>query len=183
MTPTVRTADRLERVRVAATRVFARFGYRRTTMGEIAGEAGMSRPALYLLYPNKEAVFRDLAEAMLAEGLAAAAAAWAPGAPADPGLEAALLAKELPLFQLLSDSPHAGEIFAAGNQMLADLHEQFEASFISLLTSRLQAAGSPEAPTRARLVAHALHGLKATNAGVEGFLADVAALSRLVGRG
>lgn len=178
-----RNPERLAGLRAAATRVFARFGYRRTTMGEIAQEAGMSRPALYLLYPNKEAIFRDLAQAILSEGLDAAAAAWAPGAPVDPGLEAALLAKELPLFRLLAESAHAAEIFAAGNQMLEDLHRDHEAQFIALLTARLEAAGSPEAAIRARLIAHALHGLKAANASVDGFLADVAALTRLMGRG
>lgn len=183
MSPASRSVERLPAIRAAATRVFARFGYRRTTMGEIAAEAGLSRPALYLLYPNKEAIFRDLAEAMLSEGLDAAAAAWAPGAPVEPGLEAALLAKELPLFRLLAESPHAAEIFAAGNQTLSDLHADHEARFVALLTARLEAAGSAEPQTRARLVAHALHGLKTANAGVEGFLADVAALARLMGRG
>ena len=42
----------------AALNVFIRYGFRRVTMGDLASEAGMSRPALYLLYPNKEAIFR-----------------------------------------------------------------------------------------------------------------------------
>jgi hypothetical protein len=67
--------------------------------------------------------------------------------------------------------------------MLEELHRDHEARFIALLTARLEAAGSPEAAIRARLIAHALHGLKAANASVDGFLADVAALTRLVGRG
>jgi AcrR family transcriptional regulator len=182
MAPAPRSTERLVLIRAAATRVFARFGYRRTTMGEIAAEAGMSRPALYLLYPNKEAIFRDLAEALLSEGLEAAAAAWPPGAPVEPGLEAALLAKELPLFRLLAESPHAAEIFAAGNQALADLHADHEARFIALLAERLEAAGSPEPASRARLVAHAIHGFKTANASVPGFLADVAALAKLMSR-
>lgn len=48
----------------AATAVFTRFGYAKTTMGDIAAEAGMSRPALYLLFPDKQAVFDRVIERM-----------------------------------------------------------------------------------------------------------------------
>jgi len=41
----------------AATEVFSRYGYARTTMGDIAARAAISRPALYLLFPDKDAVF------------------------------------------------------------------------------------------------------------------------------
>ena len=41
----------------AAMRVFLRFGFARATMGDIAQAAGMSRPALYLLYCGKEEIF------------------------------------------------------------------------------------------------------------------------------
>lgn len=41
----------------AALNVFKRYGFARTTMGDIAEAAGISRPALYLLYPNKEEIF------------------------------------------------------------------------------------------------------------------------------
>src|SRR3954464_12058743 len=41
----------------APTEVFSRYGHARTTMGDIAAKAGMSRPALYLLFPDKDAVF------------------------------------------------------------------------------------------------------------------------------
>ena len=47
-----------------ATEVFTRYGYARTTMGDIAAKAGMSRPALYLLFPDKETVFDRVIRAM-----------------------------------------------------------------------------------------------------------------------
>lgn len=43
-------------VKVAAD-LFMRYGFARTTMGDIASAAEMSRPALYLLFPGKEEVF------------------------------------------------------------------------------------------------------------------------------
>lgn len=45
------------RILEAAADVFMRYGFRRTTMGDLAQAAGVSRPALYLRYCNKEQIF------------------------------------------------------------------------------------------------------------------------------
>jgi AcrR family transcriptional regulator len=50
-------ASKRARVADAALSVFQRYGFARTTMGDIAEAVGMSRPALYLLFPNKEEIF------------------------------------------------------------------------------------------------------------------------------
>lgn len=39
---------------------FLRFGYGKTSLDDIAREAGLSRPLLYRKYPNKEAIFAAL---------------------------------------------------------------------------------------------------------------------------
>lgn len=44
----------------AAIRVIERYGMKRTTMGDIAGEAGVSRQTLYTVYPSKEDVLRGV---------------------------------------------------------------------------------------------------------------------------
>lgn len=46
-----------QRAADAALTVFQRYGFARTTMADIAEAAGISRPALYLLFPNKEEIF------------------------------------------------------------------------------------------------------------------------------
>lgn len=51
------TAAKIDRAVVAAVDLFIRHGFARTTMGDIARAADMSRPALYLLFPGKEEVF------------------------------------------------------------------------------------------------------------------------------
>ena len=48
---------KIDRTVVAAAELFMRHGFARTTMGDIARAADMSRPALYLLFPGKEEVF------------------------------------------------------------------------------------------------------------------------------
>jgi AcrR family transcriptional regulator len=50
------TTDIHERVVNAATHCFRRWGLRKTTMGDIADEAGMLRPHLYRYFDSKEAL-------------------------------------------------------------------------------------------------------------------------------
>src|SRR3954463_15785164 len=54
---------------------FARHGFKRTTMGDIAEAAGMSRPALYLRVKGKEDVLRAVGAALLASSITRARAA------------------------------------------------------------------------------------------------------------
>jgi AcrR family transcriptional regulator len=58
----------------AALAVFVRFGYRKTSMDEVARAAQVSRQGLYLHFPSKEALFRATVEHTLASNLAAASA-------------------------------------------------------------------------------------------------------------
>lgn len=56
--PTHTSDDRAADIRAAALGVFAEHGYRRTSMAMIAEAVGVSRPALYQYYENREDVFR-----------------------------------------------------------------------------------------------------------------------------
>src|SRR6202140_391772 len=42
----------------AGKRLFLRYGYKRVSMSDIAEAAGISRPALYLVFKNKEEIFK-----------------------------------------------------------------------------------------------------------------------------
>ena len=55
--------------------VVLRYGFQRTTMDDVAKEAGISRPALYLLFKNKTEIYRALAESIMGQALDAARAA------------------------------------------------------------------------------------------------------------
>jgi AcrR family transcriptional regulator len=56
----------------AAVGVFARFGYRKTSMDDVARAAGVSRQGLYLSFANKEELFRRALEHSLRQQLHAA---------------------------------------------------------------------------------------------------------------
>jgi AcrR family transcriptional regulator len=54
--------SRKQQIADAAWRLFRRFGYRKTTVGEIAAEAGIGKGSVYLEFPSKEDVFFALVE-------------------------------------------------------------------------------------------------------------------------
>jgi AcrR family transcriptional regulator len=58
----------------AAVGVFARYGFRKASMDEVARAAGVSRQGLYLLFEDKEALFRRAVAYKLTRQLRAAAA-------------------------------------------------------------------------------------------------------------
>jgi AcrR family transcriptional regulator len=61
----------------AAVSVFARFGFRKASMDDVARAAGVSRQGLYLSFANKEELFRRALAHSLRNQLAAAIAALA----------------------------------------------------------------------------------------------------------
>lgn len=94
----------------AATHVFLRYGIQRSSLVDIAGEAGISRQTLYKTYANKDEIVRALMRrhharmmARIEEGLASATAF---GDQLDVVFRAIIVAP----FEALSLSPHAAEI-------------------------------------------------------------------------
>ena len=55
---TTANRTRQERVLAVALEVFGRYGFRKTSMDEVARSAGISRQGLYLYFASKEALFR-----------------------------------------------------------------------------------------------------------------------------
>src|SRR5258707_8336224 len=67
--------SRHEALLEAAVGVFARYGFRKTSMDEVARAAGVSRQGLYLQFANKEELFRKALQHSLHTQLATAIAA------------------------------------------------------------------------------------------------------------
>jgi TetR/AcrR family transcriptional regulator, regulator of autoinduction and epiphytic fitness len=67
--------SRREALLEAAVGVFARYGFRKTSMDEVARAAGVSRQGLYLQFADKEELFRKAVTYKLAHQLSAAIAA------------------------------------------------------------------------------------------------------------
>lgn len=134
--------DAAKRARLldAAREVFARYGFKRASMADIAAEAGVSRPALYLWFRSKQDVLRSLAEQLRELALAGAEAGWKAGATFEANLEATILGKDLELFRLLHASEHGAEIMAADEKLTAEVSRDLDRRFRALLTAHIAAA-------------------------------------------
>lgn len=54
------TGNRIDQIADAAMRMFARYGYKRSSMDDIAREAGLAKATLYLHFKGKDDVFRAM---------------------------------------------------------------------------------------------------------------------------
>ena len=105
----------------SAVRCFARHGYRRTAMDQVAREAGISRAAVYLHFPNKEALFRALVGGLHDQSLASAKQAAAVRADLATRVFGILEAKSVRFFALLRGSVHAAEFLDENHRLCGDL--------------------------------------------------------------
>jgi AcrR family transcriptional regulator len=120
----------------AALNLFARHGYNRTSMADVAEAAGISRATLYVHFKDKEALVRALADNVVNELLQHMRDAWQADATFGKNLEAAILAKDVPLHRLRHTSPHGGELLFSSSKAISACAQILEAGFIEFLCSR-----------------------------------------------
>ena len=105
----------------AALRVFGQYGYRRTSVDDIAREAQIGKGTIYLSFASKEEVFRALAQRLSQQMLTGAeTASRRPGTTADK-LAAMHAAWFGTYAEAVSRSPHAAELLDAKHRLSADL--------------------------------------------------------------
>lgn len=99
----------------AAVRTFLRYGVRKSTMSDIAAEAGVSRPTLYASYRSKDevlaAAIRDMSEASLKR----AEEAWEACDKLGDKLDAFFEATVIPAFELLQTAVDADDLIGGHN--------------------------------------------------------------------
>jgi AcrR family transcriptional regulator len=105
----------------AALRVFGQYGYRRTSMDDIAHEAGIGKGTIYLSFASKDEVFQALSRALSERMMAGAEAArHRPGTTADK-----LAAMNAAWFGTYAEtiwrSPHAAELLDAKHRLSGGL--------------------------------------------------------------
>ncbi|WP_263357437.1 TetR/AcrR family transcriptional regulator [Acidicapsa ligni] len=154
------------RVLAAAKIVFLRYGFRRVTMQDIADEAGISRPALYLVFPNKEEVFIATIGHLSGESLATIREKLPTLPDAEAKLRFAFEIWTIYPFELMLASPdardlaHCGEGFAS--EVLGRISAEFESILQLILEPVVAANGAAILPAAqvAHLLAASAHGYK-----------------------
>ena len=133
MLPDADADPRKDAILKAAIEAFSQYGYKRTSMEELAGRAGMSRAAVYLHFKNKEHVFRTLSEVFHARAAARVQEALAAEGDVAETLFRAFEAKDLEMFEVVYGSPHGAQLVDANFEIGADISEEAEALFVKRL--------------------------------------------------
>lgn len=149
----------------AATDVFLRYGYARTTMGDIAERAGLSRPALYLVFPGKEEVFAAAIHRMNDRKLASIRAVLT----TLPSLREKMLhACETwgaHGVDLMAASPDARDLFDLRFTPVQQIYAEFQALVAELIAAATTASLLPATPNElARTLTFAMRGFRETAA-------------------
>jgi AcrR family transcriptional regulator len=131
---------RRETILAAAYQQFMRYGYRRTSMDDIAGETGLSRASLYRSFANKDEIFQSLAEGLHDAAVSAAEAALKQPGPIEDRVRAALVARTVQFLEIVYGSPHGAELIDESGRLCGELAAKSEARARKLLTDALRAA-------------------------------------------
>jgi AcrR family transcriptional regulator len=129
------------RILNAALRCFARYGYGRTSMTDIATEAGVSRTALYKIFPRIEEVFRALSQRVNHGVRQAVIEAAATKGDLATRLQAVIAARVSWAFEALHLSEHGYELIDAKNTLCGGTGADTEAQFRKLLARIISEAG------------------------------------------
>ena len=132
--------EKRESVFDAAGDVFASYGFRRTSMNDIAKAAGISRPALYLMFENKEDLFRQLAVYRQARATDEAVRVLSGNGTLPERLIGAILAYEKLFYEPVCESPHGDELMDVNLSIAAEDMKQGTDRLIDQLARALKDA-------------------------------------------
>jgi AcrR family transcriptional regulator len=174
----------------AALRVFGQYGYRRTSVDDIAREAGIAKGTVYLSFASKEEVFQALAQRLSQQMLAGAeAASRRPGTTADK-LAAMHAAWFGTYAETITRSPHAAELLDAKHRLSADLVADGTSRYRQLVRDVLAEAGATgeldlepvglTADTAAELVIAAARGLEPSPDKLPAYRRSLSTLARVM---
>jgi TetR/AcrR family transcriptional regulator of autoinduction and epiphytic fitness len=142
-----------------AGEVFARHGYRRVNMKDIAAAAGVSRPGLYLYFKTKEEIFSAAIRALAERSIAKILEGLPQRATTQEKLRFAFEIWTMEIFELTLKSPEAKELselsYDFARPALDEGYSRFEAVLASILKAHAKSSAT-RLPLSAERVAHLL---------------------------
>lgn len=184
------TDEKRGRILNAALSVFALYGYRRTSMEDIAKAAGISRAAIYQHFRNKEdllvhgvTTYFNLAATALEDALT-------PGRPLNEALRQACAAGLGGLAEVLLDSPHGEELLSVkaggAEEETRQGNARIAAIWVTWLTAEAEAGRvhlSGEPPERvAETIIAGQHGQKMQASSYQDYVARLNVFADLMAR-
>lgn len=155
------TSLKRERVVTAAIEVFLRYGHARTTMNDVAAKAGISRPALYLLFPRKEDIFAAAVERLQNDKLREFRGAMSKLGSLDQKLHYCCEHWAGEGYDLTEAHPDAADVFDLSFPPVRAMYAALEALFAGLLRDAVAASKLKATPEElARVLIFGMRGLK-----------------------
>lgn len=165
------TETKKSKILAAARAVFLRYGFKRVNMNDIAAGAGISRPALYLLFKNKEEIFVGVFRQWVDETVKEIETSMASIEDPMEKLKCAFEIWAVRPFGMVIHSPEAKELIDCGFDFAQDAMWQgylrFEAAIVpalAALAGRHSAKALVAPETAAHVLASAVRGFKQTAA-------------------
>mgnify|MGYP000465108819 CR=1 FL=1 len=170
--------NKREAILNTAFTTFKDYGYRKTSMLDIATALGISRASLYSYFENKDDIFRCALISVTESGLVEAKRCLGLAAlDLTSRIEAALLARYLPLHTMLIESAHGEELSESYFRLCGDSFADSFAQSKDILTAALKSANRKKeidlkaalltAPAASELLNLTLLGLRHTSTDVE----------------
>jgi AcrR family transcriptional regulator len=157
------------KILTAARSVFLRYGYKRVNMNEIAEAAGVSRPALYVLFKNKEEIFVGVFMQWVDETLSAVKREMEKVEAPEQKLMRAFELWTVHPFEMMMASPEAKELidgsFEFAQDALRQGYQMFETAItpvVASLAERRSVKGHLSSEDIAHILASATRGFKQT---------------------
>ena len=131
----------------AAFAQFGRYGFRKTSMDDIAREADISRASIYSYFENKEEILRELSAALHELTLADAKRHLIAKPIPAPGesfpdlsarVEAALIDRFCPFLDVKTNSEHGAEITNENSRLCGDIVRASQIRFRDILATALR---------------------------------------------
>ncbi len=145
----------------AATQIFLRYGFGRTTMADIAQASGLTRPTLYLTFPDKESVFQAVIEAMIEAKMTQIRTGISNLPTVDGKLLYACNAWAAEGYELVQAHPDARDMFDLGFKTVCDAYQAFEDLLADILRDAVDQSALDLSPAKlARSIVYALKGFK-----------------------
>jgi AcrR family transcriptional regulator len=113
----------------AAQSVFLKYGYKRVTMQDLSDAAGMSRPALYLIFANKEEVFKAVVKYHAMQNLERIRSDISRIASPEEQLQYAFEMWTVRSYELVMTSPDAKELIYSCHEFSTEVFEEVGALF------------------------------------------------------
>jgi AcrR family transcriptional regulator len=145
----------------AAIGVFLRYGYARTTMRDIAQAAGLTRPTLYLTFPDKERIFTAVVEKMINDKLTEIRGGLQRQKTLETKLRFACNAWAAEGYELVQAHPDAADMFDLGFKSVCAGYDQFGELLAEILDEPLgRSSFELSARDAARTIVFAMRGFK-----------------------